>query len=113
MSPQNTVSTDADDGDDADESYTLPAVEALMAGTLALLTGYAQSAADCQHRRPMARKLVDNLQLLGQHPQLSAPMRILLGNLRTRWQIELARADTDAPALPPAPCWHAAPHRLQ
>mgnify|MGYP007091142374 CR=1 FL=1 len=45
----------------ADEEYTLPSVEALLAGTLALLTGYAQSAPDCAHRPLMARKVVSNL----------------------------------------------------
>lgn len=112
MSLQTTVHPDID-GDEGEESYTLPAVEALMAGTLALLTGYAQSAPHCKHRAPMASKLVDNLQLLGRHPQLSAAMRRMLGNLCTRWQLELERTCPDSRARQPTPLWHGAPQRLQ
>lgn len=77
-----------------DEEYTLPSVEALMAGTLALLTGYAQSAPDCPHRSLMARKLVSNLFFLSEHPQLSPAMRTMLANLRTRWQLDIEQAPT-------------------
>lgn len=97
----------------ADEEYTLPSVEALLAGTLALLTGYAQSAPDCAHRPLMARKVVSNLFFLAAHPQLSAPMQTLLGNLRTRWQLEVEK---DAPTLhasAPRALWHGTPEAVQ
>lgn len=96
-----------------DEEYTLPSVEALMAGTLALLTGYAQSAPDCAHRPLMAKKLVSNLFFLSGHPQLSAPMQTMLSNLRTRWQLELEK---DGPLLQPgvpSNLWHGAPEAVQ
>jgi len=96
-----------------DEEYTLPSVEALMAGTLALLTGYAQSAPDCVHRPLMAKKVISNLFFLSGHPQLSAPMQTMLANLRTRWQLELEK---DAPALSPGVprwLWHGAPEVVQ
>lgn len=96
-----------------EEEYTLPSVEALMAGTLALLTGYAQSAPDCAHRPLMAKKVVSNLFFLSAHPQLSPPMQTMLANLRTRWQLELEK---DAPArLPgvPSSLWHGAPEAVQ
>lgn len=96
-----------------DEEYTLPSVEALMAGTLALLTGYAQSAPGCAHRPLMARKLVTNLFCLSEHPQLSAPMQTLLGNLRTRWQLEVERDDPAQPPQAPRTLWHAAPEGVQ
>ncbi len=96
-----------------EEEYTLPSVEALMAGTLALLTGYAQSAPGCAHRPLMARKVVSNLFCLSEHPQLSAPMQTLLSNLRTRWQIEVEKDTQLPPAGAPRALWHAAPEGVQ
>lgn len=93
-----------------DEEYTLPTVEALLAGTLALLTGYAQSTPDGAHRAAMARKAAAHLGSLAAHPQLSAPMRAMLANLRQRWQQEAQKA---APDTPPPALWHAAPEALQ
>lgn len=98
----------------ADEEYTLPSVEALLAGTLALMTGYAQSARECEHRPLMARKLVNNLQQLAGHPQLSSAMQTMLANLRTRWQLELENsADARAVELAPTALWHPVPTRVQ
>lgn len=97
-----------------DEEYTMPSVEALLAGTFALMTGYAQSAPDCPHRALMARKLVSNLQCLAAHPQLSAPMQAMLANLRTRWQLELENtADAAMPERAPTSLWHPVPARVQ
>lgn len=79
-----------------DEEYVLPSVDALMAGTLALMTGYAQAPADGVHRSLMGKKLVSNLFFLAQHPQVSPTMRCMLGNLRTRWQLAL---ETDNPSV--------------
>ena len=100
--------------DTADEEYTLPGVEALLAGTLALMTGYAQSARECPHRPLMARKLVSNLLYLSAHPQLSVPMQTMLANLRTRWQLELENAaDALATEATHTPLWHPVPARVQ
>lgn len=98
----------------ADEEYTLPSVEALLAGTLALMTGYAQSARECPHRPLMARKLVSNLFFLSGHPQLSVPMQTMVSNLRTRWQLEVENAaDAAAAHAVPSPLWHAVPASVQ
>ena len=97
----------------ADEEYTLPTVEALMAGTLALLTGYAQSEPGSAQRPPMAIKLVSNLRALALHPDLSDPMRAMLGNLRIRWQMELDRHQPPGSVLQPSPLWHTAPQGVQ
>ena len=97
----------------SDEEYTLPSVEALMAGTLALLTGYAQSPPDCPHRSLMARKLVSNLFFLSGHPQLSAPMQTMLGNLRTRWQLEVEKIMPLTAPETHRPLWHSAPEVVQ
>ena len=98
----------------SDEEYTLPNVEALLAGTLALMTGYAQSAPDCPHRVCMADKLVSHLLCLSTHPQLSPQMQAMLANLRTRWQLEMENtADALAAEATPTPLWHPAPARVQ
>lgn len=100
--------------DSTDEEYTLPRVEALLAGTLALMTGYAQSARECPHRPLMARKLVSNLCQLSAHPQLSPPMQVMLGKLRTRWQLEVeSAADAMAADVQPTALWHPVPASVQ
>jgi hypothetical protein len=96
-----------------EEQYTLPSVEALMAGTLALLTGYAQSAPDSAHRPLMAKKVVSNLFFLSEHPQLSVPMQTMLSNLRTRWQVEVEKDDPAQSASAPRTLWHVAPEAVQ
>jgi hypothetical protein len=69
----------------ADEEYVLPTVEALLAGTLALMTGCAQDQGDGGMRELMASKVVSNLQRLSEHPELSPPMRMMLTQLSQRW----------------------------
>lgn len=102
----------------ADEEYTLPGVEALLAGTLALMTGLAQTAPEAAHQGPMTRKIVENLGLLAEHAQLSPTMRLMLRRLIGHWQ----RAGRSAPAgeaaaprrsAAPAPLWAPVPPRLQ
>lgn len=100
------------DTDDCTE-HTLPCAEALLAGTLALMTGYAQQA-DAGTRTLMARKVVSNLFFLSGHPQLSDAFKTLMGNLRTRWQLEV-EATSDAATLPTvhSSLWHASPGAVQ
>jgi hypothetical protein len=59
----------------ADEEYSLPPVEALLAGTLALMTGCAQHSGPVCQRELMVGKVVSNLTELAQHPALSQPRR--------------------------------------
>lgn len=89
----------------ADEEYVLPTAEALLAGTLALMTGCAQSGADAGMRALMAGKVVNNLSRLSEHPDLSAPMQRMLSQLITRWVEPVPREV--------AASWVAAPHRVQ
>jgi hypothetical protein len=96
-----------------EEEYTLPSAEALMAGTLALITGYAQSAPGCTHRPVLARKLITNLRFLSEHPHLSAPMQTMLSNLRTRWLLELERVGPAGSSAPTGGLWHPTPEVLQ
>ena len=53
-----------------DDEYIMAAADAVLAGTLALLTGHAQCAC-AQQRMMMARKIRSNLYLLAQHPSLA------------------------------------------
>ena len=71
------------------EEHELPCIEAVLAGTLALMTGYSQAlqaAAHPEHRLPMGRKISRQLELLADHPQLSCGFRQVLAGLGTRWQ---------------------------
>lgn len=98
----------------ADEEYSLPCAEALLAGTLALMTGYVQ-ACDT-HRDAMGRKIVANLQNLARFDTLTPHFRTMLWNLQTRWVRQVGEAEPSA-ALTAAEqrraLWHTAPDALQ
>lgn len=71
------------------QEIELPALEAVLAGTLALMTGYGQALqADLNpgHRLAMGAKVARNLGLLADHPQLSDNFRSVLSRLGQRWQ---------------------------
>ena len=87
----------------ADEEYVLPTVEALLAGTLALMTGCAQDGGDRGMRELMAGKVVSNLLRLSEHPDLSPAMRRMLTQLSERWS---------GPGATPG-TWMSAPAALQ
>lgn len=73
------------------EEYLLPQLEALMAGTLALMTGLCQSSGPCAHRALMQTKVRDNLSELAAHPQLSATLRQVLTRLLGHWATAAGR----------------------
>jgi len=105
------------------EEHELPSVEAVLAGTLALMTGYSQALQaelDPQDRVAMGEKIGDNLGLLIDHPQLSLGFRQVLYGLQQRWLAmsectrSAARSCSPTRAGRPAPLWPlAAPKRLQ
>lgn len=99
--------------DFATEEYTLPCVEALLAGSFALMTGYAQSAPDCPHRPLLAAKLISNLIRLSHDSALSPQMRAMLSNLRTRWQLEIEGLLDQSEAPQPTPLWCPTPTAMQ
>ena len=76
--------------------HDLPDAEALLAGTLALMTGYSHAQPECPMRPLMAAKLARNLSALSRHPDLSDPMKSVLGSMCRRWQ----QAATAVPATP-------------
>ena len=72
------------------EEHPMPAVEAMLAGTLALMTGYSQflqAAENPAHRLSMGEKIAHNLGLLAGHPMLSPDCRCVLAMLRERWTV--------------------------
>lgn len=76
--------TDTDTPAACDEEYSLPCAEALLAGTLALMTGHTQACCD-SHREAMGRKIVANLQLMGQADIFTPHFRTMVWNLHERW----------------------------
>ncbi len=66
------------------EEYEMPCAEAMLAGTLALMTAFAQSNHP-QHGRLMAKKIVSNLFFLAQHPRLSGEFRQVLLRMKGAW----------------------------
>jgi hypothetical protein len=73
---------------DIHEVHELPCVEAMLAATLALMTGHSQNlqaALDPEHRLKLGLKIGENLALLVDHPLLSAGFRQVLLGLQRRW----------------------------
>ena len=89
-----------------DGEYEMPSVEALLAGTLALMTGHAQSAC-VQQRGLMAQKIGANLCVLAHHPALSANFKAVVDRMRAHWAV-FAQPFTDSPHP-----WLATTNRLQ
>lgn len=67
------------------EEYLLPQVEALLAGTLALMTGLAQGGERCAQRELMQAKVHANLSELAVHPHVSESLRGVLARLVHHW----------------------------
>lgn len=92
------------------EEYELPTFEALLAGTLALMTGYAQAAqaeVDPSGRLAANRRIAENLALLHARPETSATLRRLLDRLAASWR-QMARCTEQSELTCPA-----APDRLR
>lgn len=101
--------------------YILPRVEAMLAGTLALMTGHAQNG--CPNRRMlMALKIRHNLQELQEQDGLSEAFRTVLRRLGHEWGALAVALPAVAPACPAdearaggaaQPAWLAGSPRLQ
>lgn len=73
-----------------DEEHELPTLEAVLAGTLALMTGYAQALQADLHpeqRLTMGAKIGRNLELLATHAGVSEPFQRIALGLQARWQL--------------------------
>ena len=90
--------------DDPTEDVTLPCAQALVAGTVALMTVWADPCPNCStdaatQRLLVARKIVSNLYLLRQHPHLGEPLQLVMANAHQRW-VGVARAAEHGGVLP-------------
>ena len=109
----------------------MPGAEALLAGTLALMTGIAQGCCD-SHRALMVKKVIANLSMLACHPMASSGFKVTIANLRVFWLRILAQGHALAGTNPGAPAsghgepfhtplaperhamlWHNAPETVQ
>ncbi|OGA98683.1 MAG: hypothetical protein A3E79_19300 [Burkholderiales bacterium RIFCSPHIGHO2_12_FULL_61_11] len=99
-------------GETGEEEYVMPCAEAMLAGTLALMTGHVQACCD-GHRVLMAKKIVANLVLLSEHPLLSPQFKTMLWNLRERWREQLESAQDMQTAQADPDLWHASPSAVQ
>jgi hypothetical protein len=95
----------------SDHEYELPCAEAMLAGTLALMTGYAQQS-DEHMRCLMATKVASNLLSLSEHVNLTQSFRLLLRRLRWCWDAQLSAADA-AFGMPTAVHCHNSPSAVQ
>jgi|688.fasta_scaffold370747_2 hypothetical protein len=77
--------------EEGDLEFVMPCADALMAGTLALMTGHARCGC-AQHRDMMARKAAVNLHTLSGHPQISDGLRTVTKKLYEQW-IEIIQTD--------------------
>ena len=93
-----------------DMEYQLSRAEALLAGTLALMTGYAQACCD-NGRQVMTAKIVGNLSLMIELPAFSPQFQAAVSHLRRHWQ-GLQTHSVDTAADRPPWHWHAQPSSL-
>lgn len=90
------------------DEFELPCAEAILAGTLALMTAHAQ--ADCAGQRHVMRaRIVSHLGQLAGHSLLSPAFRTALGQLRGQWERLPDQHGTDCERE----AWHPAPGTLQ
>ncbi len=76
-----------------DINVELSSLDAVLASTLALMTGYAQHQCehgDAQCRHGMAHKIASNLASLTTHPKLSQSMATVMRHLQGHWHTLLA-----------------------
>jgi hypothetical protein len=75
---------------DAPEDDALPSIDALVAGTVALMTAFADPCpqallAPADLRRVLARKVVSNLFFLQHHPGVRPELSRSLAQAHARW----------------------------
>ena len=84
------------------EEYLLPRTEALLAGTLALMTGLAHTPLCASHPELMAMKVRANLAELAAQPHVSEALRTVLCRLSGQW-------GDDPAGAPAASAWPTSP----
>lgn len=93
-------------GASVDEEYLLPCAEALLAGTLALMSAYAQGSPTGHGRPLMAAQVVSNLIRLSHHPAFTPTMHTVLNRLCGSWQQQVTGNAPTAPLPQPTALWH-------
>ena len=101
------------------DNYHMLKAEALLAGTLALMTAHAQCTCPkaISNKDLMTKKIISNLSQLVSHANLTEQFRMMLRNLQNMWltfetaQQGAERADLLVGAV--APHHHDAPATLQ
>lgn len=108
------------------QEHGLPGAEPLVAGTLALMTAYAQGCCE-GHRELMAKKIVSNLFMLSLHPVAAPAFKAMAMNLHALWvrtvqQLQQTQAQGDAHQAAQGEIsqpdqhrvlWHTTPETLQ
>lgn len=87
-----------------DIDVELPCIDGMVAGTLALMTGYAEHQRgqhDPSYRELMAKKIVSNLFFLATHPRVSVPMAVVMRDLQRHWHTLSAHTGSQ-PTPPPS-----------
>lgn len=87
----------------ATAEFVLSNVEAVLAGTLALMTALVQGCCE-EHRPAIRRKVIANLAELEQHQQLSQQFRSMASHLQQHWYA-LDSGTTSGPSGDPR-LWH-------
>jgi len=104
----------ADDGGiAAADVQGLPPAQALLAGTLALMTGHAQARSEGQCTL-LAKKIVANLSMLSRHAGAPPNFRAIAANLHPLW-VRVLQPGLDQPQqglLPADPSDHPDTHRV-
>lgn len=81
------------------DEFVMPCAEAMLAGTLALMTGHAQSSCLSQ-RALLGRKVLSSLLLLGQQARFSPDFRVVVQRMHLHWDMLLKAHDkAELPAL--------------
>lgn len=78
-----------------DSAAEKPCTEALLAGTLALMTGHAQACC-AEHKALMMKKIIVNLQMLSNHAEVSLAFRSVASNLFVMWTRLRQQGDAQA-----------------
>jgi hypothetical protein len=120
MTPLTTLAPDHGINDpdvQRDQAHGLPGAEALLAGSLALMTAFAQSRCDgC--RTLIVKKIISNLFMLSQHPVAAPGFKVMAMGLHGNWVQQLQQLQTQGEETPPEAdqhraLWHATPEVLQ
>ena len=92
----------ADDPQHLGEDDPVPCAQALVAGTVALMTAWADPCPECAgqgapQREHIARRIVSNLFFLSHHPYLASPLREVMARAHRRW-VGVAQGVQGAPS---------------